>query len=530
VSTRLEDDLLRPEAYPEPRPARVELMQTHISWVFLLEREVFKVKRPVSLGFLNFATLDARKDACEAEVRLNERLARGVYLGVVPVVREADGRHRVGGEGPIVDWAVHMKRLPDARRADRLLSSGRLTTAFIDTVATRLAAFHGASGVDDEKVRFGNADAVAANVEENFAETAQTMGRYVNPWEAEEGRAWQRAFLRDHAPLFEQRIAAGRVRDGHGDLRLEHVYLADDGSPTIIDCIEFSERFRHADVCADVSFLSMDLAAHRRVDLAERLLARYARESNDFDLYALVDFYESYRAYVRAKVSSLVADDPTIDVAARERAGKDARAHFLLSLSRGRHALLQPAVVAVGGNLASGKTTIADVIGRQLSAPVVEADRTRKALLGVRAEKAVHEAPWSGAYRPDITKRVYGEIFRRAAVVLASGRPVIIDASFRSASFRKAARQLALGNGVPFRFVECRVDRSLARARLEDRALTKSVSDGRLAIFDAFSARFERVTELAASEHVVLDTERPLEESIAVLQDRLIGWPAGLAG
>ena len=208
--------------------------------------------------------MDDRKAACEAEVTLNARLAPDVYRGVVPVRRTSDGRVVVNeGEGEIVDYAVHMTRLPDEARADVRLAHGTLDATDIDAIATRLAQFHATCRADENTARFGSPDAIAKNVRENFAQTRHALVRYLrSPWRARAVVHYQTSVLRKHRHLFEARAAAGRVRDGHGDLRLEHVYLKD--GVTIIDCIEFNERFRYADVCADVAFLSMDLTVNGR--------------------------------------------------------------------------------------------------------------------------------------------------------------------------------------------------------------------------------------------------------------------------
>jgi aminoglycoside phosphotransferase family enzyme/predicted kinase len=502
---------------------RWEHVETHISRVFLTPSEAYKLKKPVELGFLDFRSLDQRKSACESEVRLNMRLAPDVYRGVLPVRRGADGRLRAGkgASGELVDWVVVMRRLPDERRADRLLEAGALSGERIDAIAARLARFHASAPVAVQ-----GPESVLRNVEENFVQTRDAIDRYVTPAEADEIARWQRAFLMANRTTFEERSAGGRVRDGHGDLRLEHVYFEE--GITILDCIEFNERFRVGDVCSDVAFLSMDLAWHGAVHLAERLLASYARESNDFDLYALVDFYEGYRAYVRGKIGHFLASDPGVPAHTRERAAHEARRYFLLALSADRRALLGPSVVAVGGTIASGKSTIAVEIGAATSAPVIEADRTRKAMLGVLATEPLREAPWSGAYDPELTERVYAEMRRRARVVLGSGRPVVLDASFRSAKTRGLARALAEEYGVPFRFVECRASAEVCRARLAERERGESVSDGRLAIFDAFCARFEPVTEVPKEEHVIVDTTRPVAETRRLLAARLDVWPPGL--
>jgi predicted kinase len=311
------------------------------------------------------------------------------------------------------------------------------------------------------------------------------------------------------------------------EMRLVHVYR-DGDRITIIDCIEFNDRFRFADVCADIAFLSMDLAWHRHVDWAERLLAQYARQANDFDLYALVDFYETYRAYVRAKVSMMLAADEGAGADLRRRAEEEARRYLLLALAAGRTALLAPLLVCVGGVIASGKSTVADQIALEMSAPVVDADRTRKHLLGVAPSFHVAEGAWRGAYDPDVTEHVYAEVLRRAGIVLSSGRPVIIDASFRSRHMRRLARELATAHGVPFRFVECRAAQEVCRQRLQRREFETGVSDARLPILEDFRRRFEPPDELAIDEHLVLDTAEPLDRSLAALRANLDTWPRGL--
>ncbi len=517
--------LARPSAFPAPAPRNVEVRETHASCVFLGDRDVYKVKKPVDFGFLDFRTCDQRKVACDAEVALNARLAPGVYLGVVPVVCRVDGLLAFGGEGTFVDWAVHMRRLPDEERADNLLASGKLTPETLDAVAERIAAFHAAARCDAQTLANGRVELISRNVLENFSQTRTTVGEYVRPSEAREIEAWQLSFLRDNQRRFDARIAAGRVRDGHGDLRLEHVYVGASGGITILDCIEFNERFRFADVCADVAFLAMDLACHDRVDLAQPYLARYALLSGDYDLYGVVDFYESYRAYVRGKVATLLAADTRVDRRARERAGLEARRYFLLALAAHRRSLLPPLVVCVGGVIAAGKSTVARAVARELGAPVVEADRTRKQMLGVDPELRVADPAWQGAYDPAFTERVYAEVLRRADAVLASGRPVVVDASFRSAAQRSAARALARARGVEIRFVECEASLDVCRARPARRETEPGVSDGRAAIFDDFVARFEPLAEVAPREHVKVGTEGGVETALARVREIVPTWP-----
>jgi uncharacterized protein len=519
---QLQDALLSPKAFPSTTLTQVERIQTHISWVFLLENDVYKLKRPVDLGFLDFRTVEKRRLACEAEVELNRRLAPTVYHGVVPIGRTADGCLHVNGQGDVVDWAVHMRRVPDVERADNLLQAGKLSLEHLDALAARLADFHSQSEHGSRIASFGAPEHVAQNVRENFVQTRSHIERFMSQRDAAELENWQRNYVQDRAALFRERLEQKRVRDGHGDLRLEHVYVEPSGI-TVLDCIEFNDRFRYADVCADVAFLSMDLEASGRVDLAELFLARYARYANDFDLYGLVDFYESYRAFVRAKVASFTAADETVDYPSRERAWQKARHYALLALSAKRSPLLAPVVIAIGGTLASGKSTLAERLGLELAAPVVDTDRIRKHLAGRLPLDAVTTAPFRGSYSLEASEQVYAELCRRARVVLGSGRPIIVEASFRTAAQRAQIRTLAQAQQVPFYFVECRAPTDVCKSRLSERAQGRSVSDGRLEIFDAFNRAFEAVTELSASEHIVLDTTQELASNVDDLR-RLIGF------
>jgi aminoglycoside phosphotransferase family enzyme/predicted kinase len=510
-----------------------ELVETHLSRVFLGPRDVYKFKRPVNLGFVDFTTRGARKDACEAELALNRRLAPDVYLDVLCLWHQGHATdaptahdewlHETAPADPQQDheWLVHMRRLPDATRADVLLAKGDLGLEEVDQIASMLVRFHRTARCDRHTTEFGRKSCIEGNVEENFQQIAPDLSRYLRPEEAQRLFAAQRGFLAEHGALFEARCQAGRVRDGHGDLRLEHLYREGrDGSFLAIDCIEFNERFRFADVCADLAFLVMDLAHHGRRDLAERLVLRYALESGDYGRYRLLDFYVSYRATVRAKVTGMLAADPDVNEATRARAAAEARRYYLLALAA-ESAPLEPAcLVAMTGGIASGKSTLAEAVASTRHAPVLVADRVRKELLGVPLTQPLHSAPFQGAYDEVTSARVYDELLRRADDVLASGRSVVLDASFRSRAHREQVLALAERHGVRGMFVECRCSEAAVHERLRTRALAPSVSDGRSEIERSFQQSFEPL-ELPAEAHCVIDTERPLADNVAQVLNRL---------
>ncbi len=503
----------------------LEVRETHISWVFLTEHRAFKVKKAVSLGFLDFHSPEQRRRACEAEVELNRRLSSDVYLGVVPITQDDKGRHRFGGEGKAMDWAVEMRRLSDRDRLDERLREGRLADSDLQRLAQRLAQFHERARCDEHTSRFGAVEVIERNVRENFAQTSELVDAFITQKEEAEIEESQLSFLRDHHDLFQARMDTKKVRDGHGDLRLEQIYADDEGNLQILDCIEFNERFRFADTCADIAFLTMDLVYAGRDDLAERLLALYARESADFDLYTLVDFYEGYRAYVRAKVTAMLAYDEGADPSVRDAAQARARRYFLLALASQRRPLLPPVLIAVGGPLASGKSTLADRLSAQTGVPVVSSDYTRKNMLGAQPTDKLYEGSWAGAYDPKFTDKVYDEVFRRAVTVLRSGRPVIVDASFRSVELRARAKQTAEREGVEFRFVHCHAPEAVCRERLRARDMRRSVSDGRLEIFEDFMAKWEPPAEVSAAELATVDTSGPVERSLEEILRRVPHWP-----
>ncbi|HEY8504517.1 MAG TPA: phosphotransferase, partial [Gemmataceae bacterium] len=349
--TSLIRELSSPAAYPYPAE-RVEVRQTHISVVFLAGPFVYKVKKPVDLGFLDFSTLARRRHFCEEEVRLNRRLAPEVYLGVVPVVR-APGGLRFEGEGEAVEWAVKMRYLPDAARFRERLLRGELTAADLERLAGRLAAFHASAASGAYIASFGTWEVVAANARENFTQSEAQAGDIVSASVFCRARDLTEEALARLRPVIEGRAARGVPRDTHGDLRLDHVYLLPDRPPpddlVLVDCIEFNERFRYADPVADMAFLVMDLRAYGRRDLARAFADAYFRASGDGEGRGLMSFYTAYRSAVRAKVNGFKAAAAEVPAPERAAARERARAHWLLALGELESRARRPCLVLVGG-------------------------------------------------------------------------------------------------------------------------------------------------------------------------------------
>jgi aminoglycoside phosphotransferase family enzyme/predicted kinase len=494
------DGLSRPDAYPHPAD-RVEVRQTHISAVFLAGDFVYKLKKPVDLGFVDFRDPSRRRHFCDEEVRLNRRLAPDVYLGVVPVTDGPAGL-RVGGDGEPVEWAVRMIRLPDDATLAARVGRGEVGREAVERLAARVAEFHAAAGGGPEVAANGRFEVVAANARDNFAQAAvpaDAAGRRVF------GRVRELtdAALADLRPLIEARAARGVPRDTHGDLRLEHVYLFPDRPPpadvVVIDCVEFAARFRFADPVADAAFLVMDLKRAGRRDLAAPFADAYFRATGDDEGRGLLPFYTAYRACVRAKVDGLKAVEAEVPAADRDEAAARSRAGWLVALGELEAPARRPALVLVGGLPGTGKSTLARGLTDRAGFAVVRSDEVRKELAGVPPDR-----PGGDIYTPEWTERTYRECARRAAAVLAGGGRAVVDASFREERWRRELLGVADRLGVPAVFVVCRADLAVVRARLAAR--TGDVSDAGWEVHRWAADRWEEPGEQARSATVEIDT------------------------
>jgi aminoglycoside phosphotransferase family enzyme len=319
--------LMEPSAYPEPT-SRVELVQTHISYVFLTDRFAYKVKKPVDLGFLNFTTLRRRHYYLEQELVLNRRLCPEIYLAVLPIVAQGEGL-RVGGKGKPVEYALRMVRMPQAHMMDEVADRGELSREVMDRLIALLVPFYREAATGPRINKYGEPAVISFNHEENFSRTEPLVGEFLSRALFEEIRTFARAFLTQNRPLFRRRIQEGRIRDCHGDLHMRNICLAD--GIYIFDCIEFNPRFRYGDVAADIDFLAMDLDFHGFRDLSRHLVQGYARAAGDPDLLVMLDFYKCYRAYVRGKINAVAAGEAEMAPEAWKEAKALAQAYFKLA-------------------------------------------------------------------------------------------------------------------------------------------------------------------------------------------------------
>jgi uncharacterized protein len=321
--------LLEVKAYPET-PQGVEMVQTQMSFVFLADDYVYKLKKPVNLGFLDYTTLDKRHFYCQREVELNQRLCPEVYLGVVPIT-EDKGDILIAGQGKVIEYAVKMRRLPQEAMMDVLLTSNRVSPEMVISVAQKLVEFHQKAETNATISTFGDLDTITKNTEENFDQTVKYIGNTISGEKYRHIKNYTRGFIENNIPLFRKRIADGKIKDCHGDLHAAHICFHN--GIYIYDCIEFNDRFRYCDVASEVAFLAMDLDHYGQADLSCSFVDAYASQSRDKELSQLLNFYKCYRAYVRGKVEGFKLDDPHISEEEKTRILAVARRYFELAES-----------------------------------------------------------------------------------------------------------------------------------------------------------------------------------------------------
>lgn len=505
---RLHTFLRDPRSYPGP-PARVQVLQTHASYLVLTPHRVFKIKKPVNFGFLDFSTLEKRRHFCEREVSLNRRLCPGLHLGVRPI-SQTTGRLAFGSGKKIVEYAIEMRRLPERYFLLRRLARGQISTPEVDAIVATLAQFYQAQEPTPEIGEWGRVSRLRISTDENFRQTEEFIGVTITRAAFETIRFFTAAFYRRHAALFAARIREGRIRDCHGDLHLEHIHL----SPrqlTIYDCIEFNDRFRYIDVASDAAFLAMDFEFRGHPDLARHFAARLARALHDPALLTLLGFYKCYRACVRGKVESFQHIAEGVPETERRESRARAERYFRLAL---QYAVCgaEPMVLIVMGRVGSGKSTLARSLGHELGWEVFSADRIRKELAGVPLHVRGSASERRRLYSEKMTDHTYATLARHAAAEFQQHRGVILDATFAKSRRRLQLCRKLERAGVAFSFIEMQAATATLQQRLAARLhRTGEISDARLEDFALLERAYEPPDEIAASHFMGVKTARTSE-------------------
>lgn len=486
--TRLHAALLEPKTYPGAS-SEVTYCETHVSRLYFVDAYVYKVKKPVNFGFLDFSTLARRRFYCQEEVRLNRRFAPDTYLRVA-AIRRSGSNIAIDGPGRTVEHAVVMRRLPEERMLDKLVQrNDPLLPKEIVRLGYRLAELHRESPVCRRSAGGGYAAVVARNWQENFAQIEPLVGPTINSPGVEHCRNWIDAFLARHRSLLREREALGMVRDGHGDLHAEHVCLTD--PLCIYDCIEFSRRFRVGDLLADLAFLLMDLDFRGRRDLARQLLQVWCEQLPEQltpENLSLLRFYMVYRAFVRGKVDTFLAVDRQASTETRQAAAGLALRYFNLALGY----LVRPGLILTCGLMGVGKSTLAQALAHALGAELLRSDVVRKELAGLRPATSITDPYGSGLYSDTWSERTYAALLHQAQDAWASGNSVIVDAAFGRQKDRRMFLHAAAAAGAPAQLLHLQCNPATALARLDRRnANRQDPSDGRRGLYPRQAAVFD---------------------------------------
>jgi aminoglycoside phosphotransferase family enzyme/predicted kinase len=518
--------LLDPAAYSHP-VEHVELRQTHISNVFMAGDYVYKVKKPVDFGFLNYSTLSRRRYYCHQEVKLNSRLCSGTYLGVVPIREAEDGAMRVNGPaGKVVEYAVWMRRLPDDRMMHKLLDEGRVTPQMVSAVAEKLLPFHQSAETSPAIARYGDW-AIRYNCTENVEQWQPYIGRTITAEQDAILRAYLEAFYSRKADVMARRVEESRIRRCHSDLRSDAVCFIGGGiAPAdicIFDCVEFSRRITLVDTARDVSFLAMDLEYRGYEALAETFVRRYEALAHDSDLETVLPFYACYNACVRGKVEGFLLDVPGIPEPDREEAAVRARGYFDLAVKYARS--LPPAMLVITCGLsASGKSSLAKALRPRLDADVLSSDMIRKRIAGLDPGERAGAAYRAGIYSPEMSERTYEALMDEARPRLLAGRSVILDAAFLRRDQRKLAVRMAKQTGAQFACVVAEAAEQDIRQRMAARLeIGSGPSDADWTIYVQQKRRFQRPGDVPAGRLFSVDTSGDSSRQVEAVVQGLRG-------
>ncbi|MBI4191983.1 MAG: AAA family ATPase [Betaproteobacteria bacterium] len=513
---RMLDALRNPACYPHP-VQRVETLETHISWVILTGSYAYKIKKPVNLGFLDFTTLAARRHYCEEELRLNRRLAPQLYLAVVTITGTPQ-QPVIGGDGPVLEYAVQMREFAQSSLLDSALARGAVGAPITETLARKIAAFHiglpPALAIAD--------DAATASLAPALDNFRQMLPLLEAPQDIEtllRLRDWTQREYQVHAPRFAQRQAAGCVRECHGDLHLGNIVMID-GEATPFDCVEFNPALRWMDTISEVAFTAMDLEAHGRRDLASVFLNAYLEPSGDYDGVAVLPFYLAYRAAVRAKTSLIRSSQHG---AAHEQIKRARQAYQrYLALAASYTASRRGAIIITHGLSGTGKTTLTQTAVAALGAVRVRSDIERKRLHGLAASARSGAATGAGIYAADATARTYEQLARHARSIAVAGYPVIVDAAFLKREQRAAFGALARELDVPFVIASFSAPPERLRVRVAERAAQGGdASEATLAVLESQIATHEPLTADELDYAVTVDACRDAAASARALNDEL---------
>ncbi|GAB4213414.1 MAG: bifunctional aminoglycoside phosphotransferase/ATP-binding protein [Synechococcales cyanobacterium] len=451
----------QPEFYPHPVKTPIQVIQTHISYIFLTGDFAYKVKKPMNFGFLDFTTLEQRHHFCQEELRLNQRGAADLYMAVLPITL-INGQWQLGGDGDPVEYALQMRQFPQECLLTRYFEQQALTPALVAELGQVVAEFHAHTPTDAYVTSFGRVEQVRVAFDENYAQTVGYIGRAQTAEQFQQTQAFTDAFFATHSALFEQRMQQGKIRECHGDLHLGNICYWQNRF-YLFDCIEFNEPFRLVDVMYDVAYGVMDLQLRQRPDLANLYLNTYLEYSGDWEGVHVLGIYLIRQSYVRAKVLSFLLDDAQASPTDKAQAATNASQYYRLAWSYTQPR--QGSLILISGLSGSGKSTVARYMAQHHRDPFgaihIRSDAVRKHLGGI----PLHQKGDDSLYSEAMTQRTYDRLLALGTGLAQAGYTVILDAKYDRQRWREQVGQ----SGIPYRILHCSAPDEVIRQRLNQR-------------------------------------------------------------
>ena len=529
--TKLINALLNPSIY-DHAVDKIELVETHISWVLLTGDFAYKIKKPVNFGFLDFSSLEKRQYYCEEELRLNRRFAPQLYLDVITITGTED-QPSINGKGEVLEYAVKMKQFPSESLLSTKLDSGDLREAHMDWLAQVIADFHQKANIAKAKSKFGTLEAIAQPVSENIQQIRHQIQEPDILLQLDSIEKWSKTAFKRLYPELRKRKQEGYIRECHGDLHLGNIIqLHEKIIP--FDCLEFNENLRWIDVLSEIAFLVMDLDDHQRTDLARRLLNKYLEHTGDYRNLAVLQYYMVYRAMVRAKVNALRLNQDGLAQQEIDSIHNECKSY--ITLGNLYITDRKPVLIIMHGFSGSGKTTISQFILEASPVIRIRSDIERKRLYkdqlpdssdagkNLKTQSAINE----GIYNRESSSMTYNHLQMLAEDIILAGMSVIVDAAFLQAEQRQQFSQLASMLDVPFRIIDCHAEHSILKQRISERQNHGGdASDATLDVLFHQQENHDPLTEEEISQSFSID--KTDASSIKTVTDHLLALMHGHA-
>ncbi|MDZ8186144.1 MAG: AAA family ATPase [Nostoc sp. ChiSLP02] len=498
------EQMLQPGFYPHEVTESIQLIQTHISYVLLTGDYAYKLKKPVNFGFLDFSTLEKRQHFSQEELRLNQRGAAELYLEVLPITLIGE-QYQLDGTGEAVEYVLKMRQFPQESLLSTLFEQGKLNEADLDELGRVVAEYHAQAQTNDYIRSFGEVPNVRAAFDENYEQTEKYIGGPQTQAQFTETKEYTDKFFAERSELFTNRIDNDYIRECHGDLHLRNIALWND-KLLLFDCIEFNEPFRFVDVMYDVAFTVMDLEARGRKDLGNAFLNAYIEQTGDWEGLQVLPLYLSRQAYVRAKVTSFLLDDPGVPAAVKEEATKTAAGYYQQAWEYTKPN--QGQLILMSGLSGSGKSTTARLLARKLGAIHLRSDAVRKHLGGI----PLWERGSDDLYTPEMTEKTYTRLLSLGILLANQGFPVILDAKYDKQQLRQEAIAQATKHQLPLEIIQCTAPLEVLQERLNKR--TGDIADATADLLDSQFKQAEPFTDEEQKYVKILDTTQPQETQL----------------